>query len=182
MPTLLVKNIDLLATFDDKRREIEDGAILLRDNVIEAVGTTSELAAVYAADKVLDLSGHIVMPGMVNTHHHMYQNLTRVMVQDDELLVWLKTLYPIWANLDDDAIRVSARVAMAELIHSGCTRTTSTSCPTIARWTRPSSPRARSGCAFTPRGARCRAARARAACLRTAAWRTRTLSFRTPSG
>jgi cytosine/adenosine deaminase-related metal-dependent hydrolase len=121
MPTLLVKNIDLLATFDDEHREIEDGAILLRDNVIEAVGTTSELAAVYAADKVLDLSGHIVMPGMVNTHHHMYQNLTRVMVQDDELLVWLKTLYPIWANLDDDAIRVSARIAMAELIHSGCT-------------------------------------------------------------
>ena len=121
MPTLLVKNIDLLATFDDERREIEDGAILLRDNVIEAVGTTSELAAASAADEVLDLSGHLVMPGMVNTHHHMYQNLTRVMVQDDELLVWLKTLYPIWANLDDDAIRVSARVAMAELIHSGCT-------------------------------------------------------------
>jgi cytosine/adenosine deaminase-related metal-dependent hydrolase len=120
MPTLLVKNIDLLATFDDERREIEDGAILLRDNVIEAVGATSELTG-SEADEVLDLSGHIVMPGMVNTHHHMYQNLTRVMVQDDELFVWLKTLYPIWANLDDDAIRVSARVAMAELIHSGCT-------------------------------------------------------------
>jgi len=120
MATLLVKNIDLLATFDDQRREITDGAILLRDNVIEKVGTTTELA-VLGADQVLDLSGHVVMPGMVNTHHHMYQNLTRVMVQDDELLVWLKTLYPIWAELDDDAIRISARVAMAELIHSGCT-------------------------------------------------------------
>jgi cytosine/adenosine deaminase-related metal-dependent hydrolase len=120
MTTLLVRNIDLLATFDDGRREIADGAMLLRDNVIEAVGTTAELGA-SGADEVLDLSGHVVMPGMVNTHHHMYQNLTRVMVQDDELLIWLKTLYPIWARLDDDAIGVSARVAMAELIHSGCT-------------------------------------------------------------
>lgn len=120
MSTLLVKNIDLLATFDDQRREIADGALLVRDNVVEAVGTTAELAA-SDADDVLDLSGHIVMPGMVNTHHHMYQNLTRLMVQDDELLVWLKTLYPIWARLDDDAIGISARVAMAELIRSGCT-------------------------------------------------------------
>jgi cytosine/adenosine deaminase-related metal-dependent hydrolase len=120
MPTLLVKHIDYLATFDDSRRELKDGAILVRDNVIEAVGTTADLAAV-EADQVLDLTGHIVMPGMVNIHHHMYQNLTRVMVQDDELLVWLKTLYPIWAELDDDAIRISAGVAMAELIHSGCT-------------------------------------------------------------
>ncbi|MER9060560.1 8-oxoguanine deaminase [Mesorhizobium sp. M0933] len=120
MPRLLVKNIDLLATFDGTRREISDGALLIDDNVIEAVGTTAELSA-SSADEVLDLSGHVVMPGMVNTHHHMYQNLTRVMAQDDELLVWLKTLYPIWAELDDDAIGVSARVAMAELIHSGCT-------------------------------------------------------------
>jgi cytosine/adenosine deaminase-related metal-dependent hydrolase len=120
MPTLLVKNIELLATFDDARREIRDGALLVRDNVVAQVGTTAELAGV-AADRVLDLSGHVVMPGMVNTHHHMYQNLTRVMVQDDELFVWLTTLYPIWAKLDDEAIHVSARVAMAELMQSGCT-------------------------------------------------------------
>lgn len=120
MSTLLVKNIAHLATFDDGARELTDGAMLLRDNVIEAVGTTQEFQQV-EADGVLDLTGHIVMPGMVNIHHHMYQNLTRVMVQDDELLVWLKTLYPIWSNLDDDAIGVSARVAMAELMASGCT-------------------------------------------------------------
>jgi cytosine/adenosine deaminase-related metal-dependent hydrolase len=120
MSMLLVKNIGLLATFDDARREIRDGALLVRDNVITQVGTTAELAGV-AADRVLDLSGHVVMPGMVNTHHHMYQNLTRVMVQDDELFVWLTTLYPIWAKLDDEAIYVSARVAMAELMQSGCT-------------------------------------------------------------
>jgi cytosine/adenosine deaminase-related metal-dependent hydrolase len=120
MPTLLVKNIELLATFDDARREIRNGALLVRDNVIVQVGTTAEFAGA-AADRVLDLSGHVVMPGMVNTHHHMYQNLTRVMVQDDELFVWLTTLYPIWAQLDDEAIYVSARVAMAELMQSGCT-------------------------------------------------------------
>ncbi len=120
MTTLLVKNIDLLATFDDARRELKNGALYIRDSVIEKVGTTAELASM-PADDVLDLTGHVVMPGMVNVHHHMYQTLTRVMVQDDELLVWLKTLYPIWAELDDDAIRISAGVAMAELIHSGCT-------------------------------------------------------------
>ena len=120
MTTILVKNIAHLVTFDDERREIADGALRVRDNVIEAVGTTDELGDM-AADDVLDLSGHVVMPGMVNTHHHMYQNLTRVMVQDDELFVWLKALYPVWAKLDDEAIRVSARVAMAELIMSGCT-------------------------------------------------------------
>ena len=120
MPTLLVKNIDYLATFDDARREIEDGALFVRDNVIERVAKTSEIGSM-PADRVLDLCGHIVMPGMVNTHHHMYQTLTRVMVQDDELFVWLTALYPIWARLDDEAIYVSARVAMAELIQSGCT-------------------------------------------------------------
>ena len=122
MSTLLVKNIELLATFDDERREIKDGAIYVRDNVIETVGSSSDIGAM-PADQTLDLSGHVVMPGMVNIHHHMYQTLTRVMVQDDELLVWLKTLYPIWAKLDDDAMRISASVAMAELIYSGCTTT-----------------------------------------------------------
>ncbi len=120
MTTLLVKHAQILATFDDAGREIADGAMLVRDNVVEQVGTTAELAGT-PADRVLDLSGHVVMPGMVNTHHHMYQNLTRVMVQDDELFVWLKTLYPIWAELDDDAIHVSSKVGMAELIQSGCT-------------------------------------------------------------
>jgi cytosine/adenosine deaminase-related metal-dependent hydrolase len=120
MATLLVKHIAHLATFDDQGREIADGALLVRDNVIEAVGTSVELSN-EEADETLDLSGHLVMPGMVNTHHHMYQNLTRVMVQDDELFVWLRTLYPIWAELDDSAVHVSAKVAMAELIQSGCT-------------------------------------------------------------
>lgn len=119
----LYRDIALLATFEDGApagREIADGALLIEDNVIRAVGTTADLAGL-PADRTVSLSGHVVTPGLVNTHHHMYQNLTRVMVQDDPLFVWLKTLYPIWARLDDAAIRVSARVAMAELIATGCT-------------------------------------------------------------
>jgi cytosine/adenosine deaminase-related metal-dependent hydrolase len=122
MTVTRIENIQLLATFDDCKREIADGVILMRGNVIERVGTTAELTDA-EADRVLDLSGHVVMPGMVNIHHHMYQNLTRVMVQDDELFVWLRTLYPIWARLDDKALHIAAKVAMVELIASGCTTT-----------------------------------------------------------
>lgn len=122
MTTLLVRDIGLLATFDDAAREIAGGAILVRDGVIERVGTTAELADA-RADRTIDLGGHVVMPGMVNIHHHMYQNLTRVMVQDDELFVWLTTLYPIWSRLDDEAIAVSTELGMAELLKSGCTTT-----------------------------------------------------------
>lgn len=120
--SLFIKNIDVLGTFDDGAREIADGAILVRGNVIEKVGTTEELAGEAAsADRVIDWSGHVVMPGMINTHHHMYQNMTRCMVQDDVLFTWLTTLYPIWAQMDDAAVKVSAKIAMAELIMSGCT-------------------------------------------------------------
>lgn len=124
MSTTFLKNISYLATFDDGYgevgREMTDGGVLIRDNVIVAVGPMSEFVDV-VADRVLDLSDHVVMPGMINTHHHFYQNLTRVMVQDDELFVWLKTLYPIWAKLDDRAMETASRMAMAELIISGCT-------------------------------------------------------------
>ena len=177
MSTLLVKNIELLATFDDGRREIKDGAIYVRDNVIEAVGSSADIGAM-PADETLDLSGHVVMPGMVNIHHHMYQTLTRVMVQDDELLVWLKTLYPIWAKLDDDAMRISASVAMAELIHSGCTTTSDHLYILPNNSTLDSTIEASRASAFVsmPRAARCPAAKARAACHRTAASRRKTPS------
>lgn len=125
MRTLLT-NIAHLATFDgpgrDAGREIAGAAVLIEDNRIAALGPVADLAATHA-DRVVDLTGHVVMPGLVNTHHHFYQNLTRVMVQDDPLFVWLTTLYPIWARLDDDANRVSTTMALAELMHSGCTTT-----------------------------------------------------------
>jgi cytosine/adenosine deaminase-related metal-dependent hydrolase len=106
---------------DDTRREITDAALLVRGNRIEQVGRTEELPQ--TADEVLDLSGHVVLPGLINTHHHMYQSLTRVVpsAQDGELFTWLKTLYPIWARMTPDMIHASALVAMAELILSGCT-------------------------------------------------------------
>lgn len=179
MPTLLVKNIEYLATFDDARREIRDGALLVRDNVIERVGTTAELASV-VADRVFDLDGHIVTPGLVNTHHHMYQNLTRVMVQDDELFTWLTTLYPIWARLDDEAIYVSARVAMAELMQSGCTTSSDHLYILPNNATLDAEIRAAQqvGIRFHAARGRCRAARARADFRRTIASRKRTCSGR----
>lgn len=118
--TLLVKHIHTLVTMDDQRREIADGALFVRGNVIEAVGTSAELAH-RSADETLELPHHIVIPGLINTHHHMFQSLTRCFAQDMELFGWLKTLYPIWSRLTGEAIYVSAKLAMAELILSGCT-------------------------------------------------------------
>ncbi len=120
MATLLLKNIGHLVTMDDARREIKDGAVLIRNNVIVAVGTTSELDS-QSADEVRSLPNHVVLPGLVNTHHHMFQNLTRAIGQEYELFGWLTTLYQIWRNLTPDMIYTSAKVAMTELILSGCT-------------------------------------------------------------
>ncbi len=121
MTTLLVRHADRLVTMDAGRREIADGGLFARDGVIEQVGPTAELPA--AADEVLDLRGHVVLPGLVNTHHHLYQTLTRAVpaAQDANLFGWLTTLYPIWANLTPEAIRVSTLVGLAELALSGCT-------------------------------------------------------------
>jgi 8-oxoguanine deaminase len=121
MATLLAKHAQVVVTMDDMRREIEDGALFVRDNVIEGIGSTADLPD--SADQVLDLAGHLVLPGLVNTHHHMYQSLTRAVpgAQDAELFDWLRTLYPIWSRLTPEAITVSAKLAAAELILSGCT-------------------------------------------------------------
>ncbi len=121
MSTLLVRNATLLATFDDQEREIEDGGIFIRDGFIEQVGPTPELPA--EADEVLDLSGHVVLPGLINTHHHFYQTLTRAVpaAQDANLFNWLVTLYPIWARMQPGDIYVSTITALAELALSGCT-------------------------------------------------------------
>jgi len=122
MTTLLIKNIHTLVTMDRDRRELKNAAILVRDQAIAEVGLTSELPD--TADEVLDLGGkHIVMPGMVNTHHHFFQVLTKVIpaAQDCSLFNWLQNLYPIWGNLNSEAISISAQMATAELILSGCT-------------------------------------------------------------
>jgi cytosine/adenosine deaminase-related metal-dependent hydrolase len=106
---------------DDQRREIVDGALFVRDNVIESVGVTADLPQ--SADEVLDLSGHVVLPGLVNTHHHMFQSLTRATPggQNHELFDWLTAHYGIWVGLTPEMIYASALTAMAELMLSGCT-------------------------------------------------------------
>ncbi|WP_128002154.1 8-oxoguanine deaminase [Piscinibacter defluvii] len=121
MSTLLIRDATLLVTMDDARREIAGGGLFARDGVIEAVGTAGELPD--SADEVIDARGQVVIPGLVNTHHHFYQTLTRVVrpAQDAELFAWLKTLYPIWARLTPEMAWVSTQIAMAELLLSGGT-------------------------------------------------------------
>ena len=123
MPTLLVRHIQNLITLNAVRQQIADGAIFVRDNTIEFVGPTAALPPDRAAgaDRVIDAREMIIMPGMVNTHHHLYQTLTRCIAVDSVLFDWLKTLYPIWARMDGEAVYISALTGMAELILSGCT-------------------------------------------------------------
>jgi 8-oxoguanine deaminase len=119
--TLLLKNADVLVTMDDERREIAGGGVYVEDNRIVHVGHMATLPQV--ADEVIDLKGHVLMPGLVNTHHHMFQSLTRATPggQDVELFGWLKAHYPIWSRITPEMFHVAAKTAMAELILSGCT-------------------------------------------------------------
>ncbi|MEY4756946.1 MAG: hypothetical protein RJA34_1844 [Pseudomonadota bacterium] len=121
MPTLLIKNATCIATQDDQSGELHDASIFIRDRLIEAIGPAADLPQ--TADEVIDARGHLVTPGLVNTHHHMYQSLTRAIpaVQNAELFGWLRGLYPIWAGLTPEMVSVSTQVAMAELLMSGCT-------------------------------------------------------------
>jgi cytosine/adenosine deaminase-related metal-dependent hydrolase len=122
MGTLLVKNIHTLVTMNEARAELRDAAIFVRDHVIEQVGPTASLPKV--AHEVLDLRGrHVVLPGLVNTHHHFYQTLTRAVpvAQNCDLFNWLKALYPIWARMTPEGVRASAQLCAAELMLSGCT-------------------------------------------------------------
>jgi 8-oxoguanine deaminase len=120
-PTLLVRNADVLVTMDGQRREIRGGGLFAEGNRITAVGGAAQLPA--TADRVLDLAGHAVVPGLVNTHHHMFQSLTRAVpaAQDAPLFEWLEALYPIWSRLTPEMLRASTLTAMAELVLSGCT-------------------------------------------------------------
>jgi 8-oxoguanine deaminase len=121
MATLLVKNASTLVTMDDGQRRITDGGLFIKDNVIRQVAPTPELPP--SADRVVDASNMILLPGLINTHHHLYQSLTRALpgAQDAELFDWLRTLYPIWAGLTGEAVYVSALIALGELMLSGCT-------------------------------------------------------------
>ncbi|MEI7771496.1 MAG: 8-oxoguanine deaminase [Chloroflexales bacterium] len=119
MPTLLLHNADLLVTMNDADSRITGGGVYAIDGMIAQVGPSADLPR--TADTLIDARGMLVMPGMVNTHHHFYQTLTRCMAQDSNLFGWLTTLYPIWAGLTPEAIYVSSKLAIAELMLSGCT-------------------------------------------------------------
>jgi cytosine/adenosine deaminase-related metal-dependent hydrolase len=121
MPTILLRNADLLVTMDENRRIIPDGGLFIQDGVIQQAGPTAELPN--QADQVVDARGMVVLPGLVNTHHHLYQTLTRALpaVQDAELFDWLTRLYRVWGELTAEAVYVSAKVGLAELLLSGCT-------------------------------------------------------------
>ena len=123
MPTLLVRNAAVLVTMDEARRELRDAGLFARDGWIEQVGPSAELPP--SADEILDLRDHVLLPGLINTHHHLYQTLTRAVpaAQDAGLFQWLKTLYPIWARMRPDDICISTTLGLAELALSGCTTT-----------------------------------------------------------
>lgn len=129
--TLIALNADVLVTMDAQRREIRDGALVAEGPAVQWVGATADLPPQYrrlldeGRARVLDMRGHVVMPGLVNTHHHMYQSLTRAVpaAQDAELFSWLTHLYMLWSHLTPEMIHVSTQTAMAELMLSGCTTT-----------------------------------------------------------
>jgi cytosine/adenosine deaminase-related metal-dependent hydrolase len=121
MASLLLRHAAHLIAMDDAGSAWEDAGLYVEENVICQVGPTATLPA--TADTILDGHNLVVLPGLVNTHHHFYQTLTRNLpaAQNADLFTWLKIHYPIWANLTPEAIEVSTRVAIAELMLSGCT-------------------------------------------------------------
>lgn len=121
MASLLLKHAHVLATMDNEEREISDGGLFAVDGFIRQVGSTSDMPA--TADVVVDATDHVVIPGLINTHHHFYQTLTRAVpgAQNAGLFDWLRTLYPIWARITPDDVYISTQTALAELALSGCT-------------------------------------------------------------
>jgi cytosine/adenosine deaminase-related metal-dependent hydrolase len=121
MGSLLIRNARHIETFDDADRTFADASIFVLDNVIETIGPAADLPD--SADRVVDARDCTVIPGLVNTHHHFYQTLTRAVpgTQHTELFDWLVTLYPFWARLTPEALRSATAIACAELLRSGCT-------------------------------------------------------------
>ncbi|MCU0825960.1 MAG: 8-oxoguanine deaminase [Tabrizicola sp.] len=121
MSDLLIRNADVVVTMNAGRAELAAADVYLRDGVILAIGR----GLAQAEAEVIDATGCVVTPGLVNTHHHLYQTLTRAVPggQDALLFGWLKTLYPIWSRFGPEQMFVSAQVGLAELALSGCSLT-----------------------------------------------------------
>ncbi len=124
MSTLLVSGCDSVVTMDDAGTELPGGSILVEDGVVRWVGVGNPPGWAAADAEVLDGRGCVAIPGLVNTHHHLYQVLTRARAQDSNLFGWLTELYPVWAGLDGEWVRAAAAVGLAELALSGCTTST----------------------------------------------------------
>ena len=127
MPTL-IRRADALVTMDDASREIRDAAIVVRGDAIAWVGADRDVDAWIAEDPAartpvhtIDARGCVLMPGLVNAHHHLYQTLTRAIGTSGGkvLFDWLRLLYPIWGGMDPEAVPMSAKLGMSELMHSG---------------------------------------------------------------
>lgn len=116
--TLLVKNVKHLVTCDAEDRVLDNVNVLVKDGVIEKIGCEN-----MTADEVIDGSHMVMYPGLINTHHHLYQTFSRNLpqVQNMELFPWLKTLYEIWKNVDEDVTYYSSLTGMGELLKNGCT-------------------------------------------------------------
>ena len=122
MTDLVIKNARSVATLDAERRELDGGWLAITDGLIEAVG----IGEPPVARETIDATDCLVTPGLINTHHHLYQNLTRAFppMTDKPLFGWLQSLYPLWASLDTESVYVSTWVGLAELALSGCTTST----------------------------------------------------------
>jgi cytosine/adenosine deaminase-related metal-dependent hydrolase len=124
MADLLLRNARMVATVDAQRRELAGGWVAITDNLIEAVGGSADPQP--AATRTIDVADCLVTPGLVNAHHHIYQNLTRAYppMTDKPLFGWLQSLYPLWRAIDEESVYASAFVGLAELALSGCTTST----------------------------------------------------------
>lgn len=120
MDTILIKNASVIATFDDENTVLKDKSVLIEGNKIKKIGDITQ-----DADEQIDGRGKVVIPGLINTHHHLYQTLTRNLkqVQNAKLFKWLKYLYNVWKYIDAEAVDVSTKVGAAELLLTGCTTT-----------------------------------------------------------
>ena len=149
-----------VATVDAAGTEHADGHVVVEGSRITAVGPgPADPSVVADADTVVDARGCLVTPGLVNTHHHLYQWATRGLAQQDDLFEWLTTLYPVWARIDEDVVGAAAAAGLGWLARSGCTThaPTTTTCSRATAATcsaRRSRPPARSACASTRPAAR----------------------------
>jgi cytosine/adenosine deaminase-related metal-dependent hydrolase len=130
MNKLLIKTARVIATMNDKRTRIENGAIYIEDKVIRDVGPSASLEKKYLRDKasdlrIIDATDKVILPGFVNTHHHLYQTLCRNIpaTQDAKLFDWIKILYQVWREITPEGVYVSAQLGLGELLLTGCTTT-----------------------------------------------------------